>query len=192
MIRWFLKTPPPSEPFKLHQGVTIRRPANLWRYLEGDIAAGAGRGRAYTGALQRDLRRLAELFDGPVPRASAPSRRRWKATATERKKHAMADTFMGCACDACDASPLFKRYTRDADNRYKRHKRHNAAGIGDDGVFDKVDDVDDHGMIAATPSASMATAGADNQGAKTPIRLADQSPAASSRVCKRELKFRRI
>ena len=66
LIEWFLKTPPPAEPFELHQGVTILRPEGLWDYLKGDIAAGPGKARACTGAFQKDLRRLAELFGGPA------------------------------------------------------------------------------------------------------------------------------
>ncbi len=62
LIEWFLKTPPPPEPFELHQGVTVARPEGLWDYLKGDIAAGPGKARACTGAFQKDLRRLAELF----------------------------------------------------------------------------------------------------------------------------------
>ncbi len=66
LIEWFLKTPPPAEPFELHQGVTVFRPEGFWNYLKGDIAAGPGKARACTGAFQKDLRRLAELFGGPV------------------------------------------------------------------------------------------------------------------------------
>ena len=67
MIEWFNRTPPPPEPFELHQGVTVMRPVHIWEYLKGDIAAGPGMARAYTGAFQKDLQRLAELFGGPVP-----------------------------------------------------------------------------------------------------------------------------
>ena len=66
LIGWFLKTPPPAEPFELHPGVTVVRPVHFWEYLGGDIAAGPGKARACTGAFQKDLRRLAELFGGPV------------------------------------------------------------------------------------------------------------------------------
>ncbi len=66
LIEWFLKTPPPSEPFDLYPVVTILRPAHFWQSLKGDIAAGPGKARAYTGAFQKDLRRLAELFGGPA------------------------------------------------------------------------------------------------------------------------------
>jgi hypothetical protein len=64
LVEWFLKTSPPAEPFNLYQGVTVLRPVHFWQYLEGDIAAGPGKARAYTGAVQKDLRRLAELFGG--------------------------------------------------------------------------------------------------------------------------------
>ncbi len=66
LIEWFLKTPPPPEPFELHQGVTIARPVHFWEYLRDDIAGGPGMGRARMGAFQKDLRRLAVLFGGPA------------------------------------------------------------------------------------------------------------------------------
>ena len=66
LIKWFLKTPPPPEPFELHPGVTVVHPVHFWEYLRSDIAAGPGKARAYTGAFQKDLRRLAELFGGPA------------------------------------------------------------------------------------------------------------------------------
>ncbi|MEE9290937.1 MAG: hypothetical protein V3U99_07965 [Alphaproteobacteria bacterium] len=66
LVEWFLKTPPPPEPFELHQGVTVVRPAHFWEYLKGDIAAGPGVARAYMGTFQKDLRRLAVLFGGPA------------------------------------------------------------------------------------------------------------------------------
>ena len=62
LIDWFERTPPPSEPFELCRGVTVLRPETLWAYLRRDIAAGPGRGRAYYGAFQADLKRLFELF----------------------------------------------------------------------------------------------------------------------------------
>ena len=67
LIEWFLRTPPPAEPFELHQGVTVLRPEGFWQYLKDDIAGGPGVARAYMGTFQKDLRRLAELFGGPVP-----------------------------------------------------------------------------------------------------------------------------
>ncbi len=66
LIEWFNRTPPPSKPFELHQGVTVVRPAHFWEYLKGDIAGGPDKARAFTGAFQKDLRRLAQLFGGPV------------------------------------------------------------------------------------------------------------------------------
>ena len=66
LIEWFQKTPPPPEPFELHQGVTVVRPLHFWEYLKADIAADPGKARAYTGAFQKDLRRLAELVGGPT------------------------------------------------------------------------------------------------------------------------------
>ncbi len=67
LIKWFSRTPPPSERFELCHAVTVLWPARYWRALEFDILAGPSKGRAYTGALQSDLRRLARLFGGPVP-----------------------------------------------------------------------------------------------------------------------------
>ena len=66
LVDWFLKTPPPVEPFELYQGVTVLRPDKFWGSLNGDIAAGPGKARAYTETFQKDLRRLAELFGGPA------------------------------------------------------------------------------------------------------------------------------
>ncbi len=62
LIAWFLRTPPPPEPFNLYPGVTVLRPDRFWESLKGDIATGPGKARACTGAFQKDLRRLAELF----------------------------------------------------------------------------------------------------------------------------------
>ena len=68
LVRWFLNTEPPAKPFQLHQGVWIAHPARWWASLHDDIAVGPGKGRARYGALQKDLRRLAELLDGPDER----------------------------------------------------------------------------------------------------------------------------
>ena len=64
LIEWFLKVRPPAKSFDLYQGVTVLRPVHFWQSLKGDIAAGPDKARAYTGAFQKDLRRLAELFGG--------------------------------------------------------------------------------------------------------------------------------
>lgn len=65
-IQWLKTTPPPMEPFQLYSGVWIANPTRYWASLRGDIASGPGAGRAYYGAFQGDLRRLAELFGGPM------------------------------------------------------------------------------------------------------------------------------
>ncbi len=66
LIEWFLSSTPPKEPFQLYQGIYIAHPARFWDYLRSDIATGPGKARACTGAFQKDLRRLAALFGGPV------------------------------------------------------------------------------------------------------------------------------
>ncbi len=62
LIRWFLGTHPPTEPFELSEGVTVIRPTLWWAATRRDIAAGPNSPRARTGALQQDLRRLAVLM----------------------------------------------------------------------------------------------------------------------------------
>ncbi len=62
LIRWFLGTHPPTEPFELCRGVTVIRPALWWTSTRRDIAAGPNGPRARYGALQQDLRRLAALM----------------------------------------------------------------------------------------------------------------------------------
>ncbi len=66
LIAWFLRTPPPPKPFSLYRGVTVLRPDRFWESLKSDIGTGPGKARACTGAFQKDLRRLAELFGGPA------------------------------------------------------------------------------------------------------------------------------
>ena len=66
LVAWFLETPPPSAPFDLFQGVTVIHPVHFWKSIEADIAAGPGKARAFTGAFQKDLRRLALWFGGPA------------------------------------------------------------------------------------------------------------------------------
>ena len=62
LIEWFISTPPPPAPFELYQGVTVMHPVHFWGSLEADIAGGPAVARARSGAFQKDLRRLAELF----------------------------------------------------------------------------------------------------------------------------------
>ncbi len=69
LVEWFLRTPPPPEPFELYRGVTVMRPDRFWESLKSDIAGGPAVARACTGSFQNDLRRLAELF-----RAASTSR----------------------------------------------------------------------------------------------------------------------
>ncbi len=40
LIRWFLGTHPPTEPFELSKGVTVLKPALWWTATRRDIAAG--------------------------------------------------------------------------------------------------------------------------------------------------------
>ena len=65
LIKWFLDTSPPPEPFILYQGIRVSRPPDFWQSIKGDISGGLGMARARTGAFQKDLRRLAQLFGGP-------------------------------------------------------------------------------------------------------------------------------
>jgi hypothetical protein len=64
VIKWFLESSPPSDPFDLFPHVKVIHPARWWRNLKADIAAGPGGPRAKYRALQKDLKRLAELFGG--------------------------------------------------------------------------------------------------------------------------------
>ena len=68
LIKWFLDTSPPPEPFILYQGVRVSRPLGFWQALKSDIATGPGKARAFTGAFQEDLRQLAKLL-GASPAA---------------------------------------------------------------------------------------------------------------------------
>ena len=65
LIKWFLDTTPPAQPFELQQAVVIARPGKYWEYLRQDIAAGPQRARGKTGAFQENLRQLYRvLHDG--------------------------------------------------------------------------------------------------------------------------------
>ena len=64
LIRWFMSTEPPAQPFEMQRGVTIAVPVRYWQYLRADVRAGPNRARGRTGALQADLRRLHKLFGG--------------------------------------------------------------------------------------------------------------------------------
>ena len=72
LIKWFLDTSPPPEPFILYQGVRVSRPLDFWRALKSDIAGGPGMARGRSGAFQKNLRRLAQLFGGPAPAGGTP------------------------------------------------------------------------------------------------------------------------
>ncbi len=63
LIEWLGRTPAPAQPFQLCPGVFVARPAHFWEALRRDIDLGPqGTPRARYGALQQDLRRLAELL----------------------------------------------------------------------------------------------------------------------------------
>ncbi len=62
LIRWFLGTHPPTEPFELSKAVVVAQPKLWWVAIRRDIAAGPNGPRARYGALQQDLRRLAALL----------------------------------------------------------------------------------------------------------------------------------
>lgn len=63
LIEWFLTIEPPTRPFDLCKGVTVARPALWWVAIQQDIAEGPSDPRAYTGALQADLRKLWSYFN---------------------------------------------------------------------------------------------------------------------------------
>ncbi len=62
LIEWFNGTKPPSGPFELCRGVTVANPKRFWEALRRDVSLGPNGPRARYGALQQDLRRLAELL----------------------------------------------------------------------------------------------------------------------------------
>ncbi len=63
LIRWFLGTHPPTEPFELCRGIAVIKPALWWAVMRRELVLGPqGTPRARTGALQQDLRRLAALM----------------------------------------------------------------------------------------------------------------------------------
>ncbi len=62
LIEWFQRTPPPARPFELCRGVTVARPDLWWAALMRDIGEGPEGPRAHNGAVQADLRRLAEVM----------------------------------------------------------------------------------------------------------------------------------
>ena len=63
LIRWFLGTHPPTEPFELCRGIAVIRPTLWWAVMRRELVLGPqGTPRARTGALQQDLRRLAVLM----------------------------------------------------------------------------------------------------------------------------------
>lgn len=64
IVEWFLAAPPPAEPFDLFPHVRIIHPARWWRHLGAEISAGPNGPRAKYGSIQKDLKRLAELFRG--------------------------------------------------------------------------------------------------------------------------------
>lgn len=66
IIEWFMNAVPPSEPFDLYPHVKVIHPRRFWDAIRRDIAAGPGVVRAETGALQKDIRRLAEILGGPI------------------------------------------------------------------------------------------------------------------------------
>jgi hypothetical protein len=64
LIDWLRSWEPPAASFKLHPWMTVADSHAFRAALLRDVAAGPGSGRALTGALQADLRRLSELFGG--------------------------------------------------------------------------------------------------------------------------------
>ena len=70
LIEWFLTTEPPSESFNLLKGVSILHPDKWWTFIRQEIAQGPKSPRAYTGALQADLRKLWLIFGSDDPEAA--------------------------------------------------------------------------------------------------------------------------
>lgn len=77
LIEWFLTTEPPSQPFELCRAVTVARPDIWWSSLRQDIAEGPNGPRAYTGALQSDLRKLWSYFNEEETQARVTEQ--WKS-----------------------------------------------------------------------------------------------------------------
>ena len=63
LIEWFLTIEPPSQPFEISRGVTHLHPEKSFASLRQDIGEGPNGPRAYTGALQADLRKLWSYFN---------------------------------------------------------------------------------------------------------------------------------
>ena len=62
LIEWFMRTPPPAQPFELCRGVVILKPALCLTALKRDIAEGPNGPRARYGAVLSDLKRLARAM----------------------------------------------------------------------------------------------------------------------------------
>ena len=62
LIEWFLTVEVPRQPIEISRGVTYLLPEKSFARLRLDIAEGPGGPRAYTGALQADLRKLWAYF----------------------------------------------------------------------------------------------------------------------------------
>ena len=63
LVRWFLGTHPPTEPFELCRGIAVIKPALWWAVMRRELVLGPhGTPRARTGALQQDLRLLHALM----------------------------------------------------------------------------------------------------------------------------------
>lgn len=58
LIRWFLSTDMPSQPFVLDRGLYVIRPGRFFEMIKTDISAGPDGPRWRTGALRKDLERL--------------------------------------------------------------------------------------------------------------------------------------
>ena len=62
VIDWVLTTNPTMPSFQLHRALKVVDPVGYWEMLKSDIAAGPNGPRTKYGSLQRDVRKLAELF----------------------------------------------------------------------------------------------------------------------------------
>jgi hypothetical protein len=62
IIDWDFIFKAPLRPFQFHRAIMVIDPVGFWDMLKSDIAAGPNGPRTKYGSLQRDLRKLSEMF----------------------------------------------------------------------------------------------------------------------------------